>query len=566
MNFSITTEYPLWLLIFCVLLGAVISLLLYYKNNKYNISPLLKKILTSIRFVAITIIAFLLLSPLVKTVSRFVEKPIIIIAQDNSESIPVNKDSVYYKKQYKEQLNKFIEAIKAKYDVKTFSFGDKVSNNISFSFNDKLTNISALFDKLQTLYTNRNVGALILATDGMYNRGKNPLYASDYISYPIYTLALGDTSIFKDIIISKINYNKVTYLGNKFPVEITIKANRCKRKSSKLTITKGNEIVFSKELDFSSTISTQTVLTEIEAKQSGIQRYHVFLTPIPEEVTEANNASDFFVEVLDQRRKILILANSPHPDIAALKESIEKNDNYEVESALAENFNKTVLGYNLVILHQLPSENNNIAKIIESLNKSGTPVMYIIGNQSNFNVFNELKTGLNIITNNKSSQNEALPIINNDFALFTINEEVKNFSYDLPPLYSPYGTYKTSNSSNVLFYQKIGSVATKQPLVMFNQQNNVKSCIIAGEGIWKWKLADYRQNKNHDIFNSILSKFIQYLAITEDKGFFRLNCNNNFYENENVELYAEVYNESYEMINTPEISLDIYKKYDILFL
>ncbi|NTW31878.1 MAG: hypothetical protein HGB12_04520, partial [Bacteroidetes bacterium] len=365
------------------------------------------------------------------------------------------------------------------------------------------------------------------------------------------------------------NCNKVTYIGNKFPVEITIKANKCKGKSSKLTITKGNEVVFSKVIDFNTALSSQTVLTEIEAKQAGIQRYHVNLDPIPEEITQVNNASDFFVEVLDQRRKILILANSPHPDVAAIKESLENNDNYEVESALVENFSKTVLGYNLVILHQLPSESNNISKVTESLNKSGTPVMYILGTQSNFAAFNELKTGLNIISNNKTSPNESLPILNNDFALFTINEDVKNFSYDIPPLYSPYGTYKTANSSNILFYQKIGSVATKQPLIMFNQQNNIKSCVIAGEGIWKWKLADYKQNKNHDIFNGILSKFVQYLAITEDKGFFRIICNNNFYENENVEMYAELYNESYELINDPEINLDIYdkenKKYQFVF-
>ena len=88
--------------------------------------------------------------------------------------------------------------------------------------------------------------------------------------------------------------------------------------------------------------STQTILLEIDAKQVGLQHYHVALTPIKGEVTEANNAQDFFVDVIDQRQKILILSNSPNPDIAAIKESLEKNDNYEVESSLASELHKIV--------------------------------------------------------------------------------------------------------------------------------------------------------------------------------------------------------------------------------
>lgn len=569
LSFNIITEYPLWFLVFCILSGAVVTTLLYFKNNKYTFSPLFKRILAVLRFVSITIIAFLLLSPLVKSVFRHVEKPVIIVAQDNSESLLVNKDSSFYKKEYKEKLNKFIENLSAKYEVKTYSFGENVKEKINFDYKDKQTDISAFFDELQTRYTNRNVGALVLATDGIYNKGKNPLYASSFVSFPVYTLALGDTTVHKDLIVTKVTTNKIAFLGNKFPVEILITANKCKGATSKLTVSKGSEMLFTKTLDFTSPTSTQTIFLELEAKQTGVQRYHVSLTPIEGEVTTVNNVQDFFVEVLDQRQKILILANSPNPDVAALKESLEKNDNYEVESYLASDFTKSVSGYNLVILHQLPSITNNISKILSAIDTAGIPAIYILGAQSNFNTFNGLKTGLSIVVNTKTSQNEALAVINDDFPLFTISDDVKRFADDLPPLYSPFGTYKTSNSTNILFYQKIGSVSTKQPLIMFNEHDRIKSCVITGEGIWKWKLTDYLKNQSHDIFNGLVSKFVQYLAVTEDKGFFRITGNNNYFENEHVEFNAEVYNESYELINDPDVSFTIYdkqnKKYPFVF-
>ncbi len=560
MGFEIITEYPSWFLIFCLIISAAITALLYYKNNRYNFSLLVKRALAAIRFVAITIIAFLLLSPLVKTVHRYVEKPVIIVAQDNSASVLINKDSAFYKKQYKEDLAKFIETLKAKFDVKTFSFGDKVAEKSSFDFKDKQTDISSFLDELQTRYTHRNVGALVLATDGLYNKGKNPLYASNFISYPVYTVALGDTSVYKDLIITKVSYNKVAFLGNKFPVEIVVTANKCKGETSKLTVSKGNQILFTRSLEFSTNSSTQTVLLEIEATPAGVQHYHINLSPIANEVTTVNNSQDFYVNVLDQRQKILILSNSPNPDVSAIKQSLEKSDYYDVKSSLIDDFTGSVANYNMVILHQLPSLTNSAASVLKSIAAADIPVIYILGAQTNYTTFNSLKTGLTILVNNKTTMNESLPLINSDFPLFAVSSDLSKLSVDLPPLYAAFGTYKTSTSANVLFWQKIGTVATKQPLLMFNEKGKVKNCVIAGEGIWKWRLTDFQQNQNHDVFESLISKCVQYMAVSDDKSFFRVTGNSSYYENEEVEFNAEVYNKSYELINTPDVNFTIYDK------
>jgi hypothetical protein len=62
---------------------------------------------------------------------------------------------------------------------------------------------------------------------------------------------------------------------------------------------------------------------------------------------------------------------------------------------------------------------------------------------------------------------------------------------------------------------------------------------------------------------------MQYLTVKEDKGFFRVNGNNKYFENEQVEFSAEVYNNSYELITTPEVSIEIMdssgKKYPYTF-
>ena len=42
-----------------------------------------------------------------------------------------------------------------------------------------------------------------------------------------------------------------------------------------------------------------------------------------------------------------------------------------------------------------------------------------------------------------------------------------------------------------------------------------------------------------------------------DKSFFKVIAKNNFLENEAIEMEAEVYNESYELINEPEVNITI---------
>ena len=67
-----------------------------------------------------------------------------------------------------------------------------------------------------------------MASDGIYNEGFNPLYANTNFNAPVYTILLGDTSMNKDVFISSIRNNKISYLGNETPIEISLQADKMK--------------------------------------------------------------------------------------------------------------------------------------------------------------------------------------------------------------------------------------------------------------------------------------------------------------------------------------------------
>jgi len=425
---TIITEYPLWYLIFCLALGVLYAFVLYKRDTHLSeLSLSLKRTMAFFRFAVISLLAFLLLNPLLKTVFRHVEKPIIVIAQDNSESLLIGKDSSYYKNEYRETLENIIKDLAGKYDVKTYSFGDKISNDISYSFSEKQTDISALFEELHTRYSNRNLSAVIVSSDGIYNKGFNPLYGEHKINVPVYTIALGDTNVKKDIILSKVAHNRIAYLGNEFPIEVVIDARQCIGSRTQLTVSKAGKTLFSKKINIEANSFNTTVPIQLEAGETGIQRYSVRLSAIDDEISISNNSQDIFIDVLDSRQKILILANAPHPDISALSQSIGMNENYEVDLFLVNEFNGPLDVYNLIILHQIPSVNNTGSKLLSTIVKSNTPVLYILGAQSALNIFNNLKVGLNIRGSNNKF-NEVQGIVARDFSLFKLDNNTRAYN------------------------------------------------------------------------------------------------------------------------------------------
>ncbi len=153
--------------------------------------------------------------------------------------------------------------------------------------------------------------------------------------------------------------------------------------------------------------------------------------------------------------------------------------------------------------------------------------------------------------------NELTPVMNNEFTLFSISDETMRLIPQLPPLYVRFARYNVFNSASILFYQKAGSIVSSDPAYLFNQAEDRKTGIIAGTGLWRWRMKSWLITGDHAAFNEIINKSIQFLAVKEDKRQFRVNVPANTPEYIAVELNAELYNDSYEPVNEPDVGLEI---------
>ena len=570
MDFNIITGLPSWYILICIFSGILASMILYFRERKSELPVWLKRLLGVNRFVIVTLVAFLLLSPLLKMISRHSEKPIIVVAHDNSMSLVMGSDSSYYRAEYLEQLNEVLEELSNDYELRLFTFGEEITalealKYDTLTFNEKLTDMASVFEMMDVRFANRNTGALVIAGDGIFNKGINPRYHYTTLTSPVYTIALGDTSLRRDAYLKRVLYNRIAFQGNDFPVEFILNANKLDGATISVNLSEGGKSIISQQVPVTGNNFSKTIRININAGSPGIHHYVLRISSNSGEVSLDNNRYDLFIDVLQSKQKVLILAQAPHPDISALKEAISSNINYEVDDRMLTEMSGPLQEYSLVILHQLPAATAESNRLISQLNRAGVPILYIVGPQTNVSAFNAQGTSLYMTPYNQSGMNEAVPFYNNAFSAFKLSDGLKDLIPFMPPLHTLFAQYEVRNAGGILFYQKIGSVEGTDPLWILDKGQNVKNAIVCGTGLWRWRMKTWQETGDHVLFNELINKTIQFLAVKEDKRRFRVNAPENIPENRPVEIKAELYNESYEAVNETDVNLEIRDEQDNVY-
>lgn len=556
---SISFQYPSWYLFFCVLAGLGYALVLYFRDKTFKEqSAALVWGMGVLRFLAVTTICVLLMSPLLRSVDTQTQKPVIVLAQDASESVGASLTDEQ-KTAYAAEMAQLQAALSDKFEVKTYQFGDQVREGMDGEYKDKKTNITAALSEIYDVYSNQNLGGVVLATDGIYNEGSNPIYTGNKLAVPIYAVALGDTTPQRDLLLRRVSHNRIAYLGDKFTIQADIAARNCEGTTTNLTVSSIEDGTVRNLQQITIPINRADFFTTreliLDANRSGVQRYRLTLSQVAGEATTVNNVKDIFVDVLDARQKILLLANSPHPDLSALRQSILTNKNYQVEVAYAGSFSGNVADYDMVVLHQLPSTANDVTAILNNIKARRVPVLHIVGAQTSLPRLNQLQNLVRIRANAPTT-NEVQGVVASGFSLFTIDDATQKAVASFPPLVAPFGDFDAVGGGQVMLYQRIGKIDTRYPLVILGEVDNVRTGVICAEGIWKWRLFDFLQNQNHALFDPMLGKVVQYVSLKEDKRRFRVNTDKNiFEENEAIVFDAELYNDSYELINEPDATI-----------
>lgn len=515
----------------------------------------------ALRFFSFFAISVLLLSPFIRNLKKITKNPIIISAWDNSSSVASVLDSANTAAEFSKTRKEISDQLGKDYSLVEYSFGESTNIIEDLNFTEKKSNYSELISTVADNHFNENIGALIIGGDGIYNQGKNPINLSDKINFPIYTLAFGDTSKVADSRVQNIQVNRTSFSGNRFPVEIDAHFSKVKGKPLKLSVLQNNtelaSVIVTPPND-NYFYSTDFIL---EAGQPGLKHYSIHIQEVQNERNTKNNEARFVINVLENKQKILILSDGPHPDIGAIKNTLDLQKTYDVTVFTEEPFPSNLSDFNLIILNQLPTSGKSAAEIISSAEKGRIPMLFIVGNKTFLPQLNALAQGAKI--NPLAGTNEeAQADPNSSYGTFNLSEEFSELLPRFPPLQVPFADYDLEPDFNILFYQKILNIETAKPLIATGRKNGRKIGFIFGEGIWRWRLFDYYNSQNQSHFNELINQLVQYLALRENEDNFILDFNPVYAEIDDVIIKAEVYNDAFERITSEEVNIEIRNMHD----
>lgn len=555
--------------------GAIYAAVLYYRERQFRDDRLRIWVMAmaAFRFVLVSLLFLLLLAPFLRSKTTDEIKPIIVYLQDDSESIRMGTDSAELDR-YLSSMESLLDDLSDDYTVERYAFGEQLEAASEFGFERKATDISGVLSDVADRFYNKNMGALILSTDGIFNQGSNPLYGKRDNNYPMFVVPLGDTSTRRDLKVDEVKYNKIAYLGDLFAVEAGVRADNLAGTSTELVVYHNKSGIgrvekFREEISLDGDAYLETFELSLEADEAGIQHFIAELRPVAGEYTRVNNRFDFYVDVLDGRKKVLLLAEAPHPDISAIRRSLKKTDNYELELAYADRLPASFDEFNLVILHSLPSYNGKMSGALRELGEGTVPLLYILGSETDINRFNKMQ-GVFSIERSNAGLNDVGASFEGDFDLYKLPEEIMGAFSAFPPVFAPFGDYELKGNTKVLMYQRIGSVESGYPLLAFNETVNRKLGVFAGDGLWRWRMYNYLNNENFDHFDEWFNQVVQYLSIRTDKRPFKVFPEKNrFSENESVRFNAQLYNSNFEAVNDPDVQLRLTdqegNEYDYVF-
>ena len=523
------------------------ALFQYIYKSKLNIK--LKTVLTVLRTVSVFGILLLLINPKFESKTFYDEKPTLVIAVDNSESVSYLEQDQNAKKTY--QLLNGNSEIQKRFNVKTFSFGKALSALDSLNFSEQQSNISSALKQIGEVYSNQ-VAPIILLSDGNQTYGADYSFINNAVKQPIYPVILGDSTIYTDVSIKQLNVNRYVFLKNKFPVEVIANYSGNEAVNTELKIWFGNSLVFRKPIQFSAEKTSEIVSTTLLANSVGVKTYRVELTPLNQEKNTVNNTKNFSVEVIDQKTNIALVSDILHPDLGALKKSIESNEQRSVSILKPNYYFSKKNDFQLVILYQ---PNNNFNKVLSNISDENLNSFIITGNTTNFSLLNNSQSAFKQTVTNQSEDFQ--PKLNRNYSTFIVD----NLSFeDYPPLQSQFGTIEFSVPNDVVLSKSVKGIDTNQPMLSTFEIGSTKHALLSGEGLWRWRAQSFLESESFNDFDNFIGKLVQYLSSNKKRTRLNIDYKSFYNGNDDVIITAQYFNKNYEFDNSAALTIVLKNK------
>ncbi|MBX3007461.1 MAG: hypothetical protein KF816_05455 [Melioribacteraceae bacterium] len=554
-----------------VILSIIVLLLYSYFIYKFTIpalSNVLRYTLIAIRFICLAFILLLLFEPSFGVTTSDTIKKNTFIFTDNSNSIALS-DSL----KNISILNNLSNELKT-ISKDQYIFGDQVDslregNESNLLLNDQRTNFSKLFDFLKS--NEKQISSAVIISDGIITDGSDPTIFADRFSFPIYTVGIGDSIVKHDVAIIGINFNKYIYSNKKSEIRATIKNTFPRQVNVKASLYDGAKEISSKNI----VLSAETV-SNIEFDYTSInvgeRKLELRLSSFTKEYSYLNNQETFFIDVLESKLKVGIVAGVPSSDLTAVISALSNNQELEISKLISISSNRFLNNRNsslidssdVLVLVNFPSNNSPlelINKVILLHQQKNKPILFFYSpniDSRRFEIMRQI-VPFNLDPKNLNEINVLPATTTNSTNILSSQISKAEIINGLPPLSHPGLALTIKPGASTILEGTSKFSASGVPLIVSSSLGNKRVISILGYETWQWKLQV--AEKLPDFFDSLMNDLIKWLSVSSNKKLLSVRTDSKkYYPGEEIRIEAQLYNQSFTPVTDAEVVAEIINK------
>ena len=544
-----------------------------YRYTVPAVSRSRKILLVVLRTLALLLLLFVIFEPILTLTKKVVLKPVNLIFVDNSRSMQI-KDGTHREV----SIDNFLKAANSNNlltNSKLYSFGNAVKpvsvDSLSeINFSEGSTNFSKIFNDVKE--DKSNVSSVIIVSDGVITDGTNPLYTAEKLNIPVFTVGVGDTTRHKDIELKNVLYNEYIYAQTPTTIQGTILNNGFGNQSVNIFFYENDLLIGQKTIKLSAD-GVQNINFIYTPQTGGEKKLTMEISKLNGEFTAANNKKIFYINVLSNKIKVLLVSGAPSLDLSFIKNTLTEDKNLSVNSItqiaqnnfLEKNNRKELIDSSQIIFligfptNQTPNE--LLSEVYDAIKNKNKPFFITLSGRTDFSRLRQLQDELPFIAGNPSSGfTEVQPNISvseSDNPLIQNNAQNPVEAWNnLPPVYQPRANYKAKPEDEIISTVKINNVPINSPLILSRILGSKRSIAVLAKDIWKWKLQTADDNLN--LFDNFILNSVKWLnTSSKQKQVTIKTSKKNYSSGENIDFTGQVYDETFNPVSDAEVKVQV---------
>jgi len=312
-----------------------------YAQVRGNSQPVDRAVLAGVRLIALTVLAFCLMRPVLVLSSVVPQQNFLGVLIDDSRSMRIADGDDTARLQFVEdQLatpeGELRAGLNERFALRFFGFSnqtDRLDVVNELSFNGTRTHLGQALARAQDELSGVPLSGLVVVTDGADNAEDGlaesllPIQAA---GVPIFTVGLGREEFDRDIQLGRVETPSRVLKGASLVTDLVLTHRGFRGATVTVQAEDEGRIVGSEEIELEGDSEPQTVRMRFTAGEEGPRLFTFRVSSQPGEMVTQNNVRQALVIVEDREEKLLYFEGEPRFEVKFVRRAVSEDENLHV--------------------------------------------------------------------------------------------------------------------------------------------------------------------------------------------------------------------------------------------